>query len=440
MSKSVRVAVNLTYPNKSAELKHSPETTVGELRDAAAKALKLDLKEYTLSVVALGEDVQQLGNQKDDAKVTLQEDSTLVVITPVSLLPSRKKPEEKEEVDERFKGLTIENIFVKLAKASGKARNNAFEYLDMYATDVFKTKAFLRLPKKNIIAIMKRDTLNASELEVLEAILAWANSQLKTKGEKATTDSVKETIGDDLIQLIRFTLFSTEDLAAKVTPLGLLSSQQVLELFTYIAQKDIGGTPGPALSTFNHTAREGSGRYGKSGQSMSEGSWKVAKMDGTWSYGAYDNCHSSNSVANTGDLDKVTGFLTGRELAKWKGSGDDYNLPRGSSTTDQCGIYSYPSSEHGIEFQFLKGSNLVRSLRFYSSRLERVSMNIFARKKGSSWSSNLNTGTLPYLSNGGGQKQWIEIKFAKPQLADEFRMEIRSGQCAIHCIQFINGP
>jgi len=439
MSKSVRVVVTLTYPNKSTELKHPPETTAADLRDAASKSLKLDLKEYSLSVVSLGDDVVQLGNKSGDTKVTLKEDSTLVVITPASLLPSRKKPEEKEETDDRFKGLTPENVFVKLARSSGKQRTTNFEYLDTYASDVFKSKSWLRLPKANVMAILKRDSLNAAEAEVFEAVLAWANAQLKAKGEKETSDAVKKVIGDDLLYLIRFTLFTTEDLASKVTPHNLLSSQQVLELFTYLAQKDLGGEPGPALAVFKHKAREGSGRYGKPGSPMPEGSWKVTKLDGTWTYGAYDNCHSSHNVSGS-DLNRVTNILNAQSLNQYKGSGDEWNLPRGSAVTDQCGIYSYPSSEHGIEFQFLKGSNLVRSMRFYCTRLERVTMKFMARKKGESWSDNLNTSTIPFFSNGAGQKQWVNITFAKPVLADEFRIEIRSGQGAMPVLQFFRGP
>eukprot|EP00456_Euglypha_rotunda_P016004 TRINITY_DN15212_c0_g2_i2.p1 TRINITY_DN15212_c0_g2~~TRINITY_DN15212_c0_g2_i2.p1 ORF type:complete len:106 (+),score=19.90 TRINITY_DN15212_c0_g2_i2:102-419(+) len=93
---SLRVVVTLTYPEKSADIKVSSETTVGALKEAAAKALKLEIKDYSLSLCTLGEDAKLLSKGGDDTKVAIKPDSTLVVITPPNMLPEIGRAVQQE--------------------------------------------------------------------------------------------------------------------------------------------------------------------------------------------------------------------------------------------------------------------------------------------------------------------------------------------------------
>jgi len=58
---------------------------------------------------------------------------------------------------------------------------------------------------------------------------------------------------------IRFPTMQTEDVASRVAPTGLLDQMQVLDLFTYLAQKDVGAKPGKGLAVFSSKPRSGEG-------------------------------------------------------------------------------------------------------------------------------------------------------------------------------------
>jgi len=172
---------------------------------------------------------------------------------------------------------------------------------------------------------------------------------------------------------------------------------------------------------------------------MKPDAFTISQITGSWCYGAYDNCHAS-SVITSSDYSRVLGFFNGTSLESFKIGDDDYNLSRGS---DPSGIYSYPSSpDQAIEFKFTKGPAFIKQFRFLSTRLESaVTVAVYGRRGGGSWGDNqLGSNSIPTLSNGGGLKQWVEITFPKALNIEEFRIQVSGGQCAIHVIQFVNGP
>jgi len=436
----MRAIVTSTYPDKTAEIKVSNDATLADIQKLAESALKLNLTEYHWSYVNFGEDVIPLKSKSGDYKPAIKENTTFVLSAPLSLLPSRgpKGATPTTEAD-NFKGFTYENIFAKIAKSQGKQRQFAFEYLDTYTSDILKSSSFTKLSKAHVAAVLARDSLSAQEIDVFDALLRWADEESKRKGEKPSPESRKAVIGD-LINLVRFPLLSTEDIAAKVTPQNLLTSVQILDLFTYVAQRDLslGPTLGSSLSAFSSKPRKGASRYGQPGKRFGD-NFTCTALEGDWSWGSGDHVNTSDRVTNS-DLENITAYLTGSRMTQWKSGDDDWNLPRG---TERCGIYTYPqSSVHAFNLKFSKGQAVLRGFRFFCTRLERaVTLGIFTRKNSSqSWGENLNTTTLPFLSTGQNQKQWVEFQFSKAVQCEEFRVEIRGGQCAFHSLNFINGP
>jgi len=130
--------------------------------------------------------------------------------------------------------LTPQNALSKLEKAKGSKRTTTWQYIDIWANDVVKSKSFLKLPKDQLVDFIKRDTLNVDEGDLFDAVLAWA----KQGDEKLETGSEKlKTFLKDVVVHIRFGLMTTEQLASKVSSAGLLEPQQILDLFTYLAKK-----------------------------------------------------------------------------------------------------------------------------------------------------------------------------------------------------------
>jgi hypothetical protein len=304
---------------------------------------------------------------------------------------------------------------------------------------VLQHKRFLSLPESAVLFLVRRDSLGITEAELFSSVVSWGRTQLKAKKEDATPEALQNIL-KNIIPHIRFPCMTTEEVATLVSPVGLLKQDQILDLFTYLAQRDVPGTkPGASISMFKSAPRQGG--YGVPGSKVASEGWTLTNVIGQWSYGSFDNVNVSDRVSNSG-TQAVQTIINGKECETWK-KGDTYDFPRGGS--QRCGIYTYPSSDpHALEFKFSRGPLLARTFRFFCTRLESpVRLVAYAKKPGGgSWeSSSLVQGswTPPVLSNGGGQRQWIEIPL-QPVLMEGFRVEIRGGQCAVHVVEFIKGP
>jgi hypothetical protein len=151
---------------------------------------------------------------------------------------------------------------------------------------------------------------------------------------------------------------------------------------------------------------------------------------------------NSGDRVRVADIEIIQKILNGTATAEYL-TGDHYNFPRGGSV--RCGVYTYPTSDpHFLEIKFTKGILMARSFRFYTTRLEssvRLRL-LYKRPGGSTFDNDLIPAgwAAPTLSNGGGQRQWVEVLFGKPVQMEALRIEIRGGQCAFHILDWINGP
>jgi len=183
-------------------------------------------------------------HRHDDDKSTLRDLMTVFVLAPAHLKPVREviKKEKKRRDDdepvgtEKFKGLSPQNAFAKLEKAKGKERTTILQYIDIFASDILKTKPFTKLTAEQVADLVKRDTLNIEEVEVWDACMAWAKSKA-IEGKLEDKASTYKELLKDIIPHIRFPIMTTEQVAAKVSTSGVLDSQTLLELFTYLARK-----------------------------------------------------------------------------------------------------------------------------------------------------------------------------------------------------------
>jgi len=120
-----------------------------------------------------------------------------------------------------------------------------------------KRPEFAKLPKDILLMIVKSDTLNIKEVDLFDACLAWGKREAKeTKLDEK--DGLKTALAD-ILPHIRFPCMTTQDVAVKVTQSGLLDSDQILDLFTYLGIKanNKKATPGKSLAKFTHRDRKG---------------------------------------------------------------------------------------------------------------------------------------------------------------------------------------
>jgi len=108
----------------------------------------------------------------------------------------------------------------------------------MYTLDISKTASWNKLQKDLLLEIVKRDWISIEEGALFEAIQGWVRADLKKKGGDEKKQLKAEM--EPFLPFIRFTNMDVTTVATKVNPSGLLESQQILDLFTYLGLKNSG--------------------------------------------------------------------------------------------------------------------------------------------------------------------------------------------------------
>jgi hypothetical protein len=258
------MAIFLRAPNTPdrTELKLDVEkVTLNEFKEQAQKAIKTDASlERIISVFYL-EDAIDI--TESDGKSTLSslgvKNGSYILVRPNNIpLPKRKLKQEPLILVGDSKsgavplGVNEENIWSYLAKAKSSELKALLDWTDKNAKKIFEAKGFAKAPKKQIIDLIKRDTLRIKEDVLLSSVINW----VKAQNPKADTAEVKKLMVD-FTPHIRFPTLSTADLASKVVPLGILESDDILALFSWAAVKDKGGSLPTNLKKWSAVKRKG---------------------------------------------------------------------------------------------------------------------------------------------------------------------------------------
>jgi len=250
-------------------------TSIEQLKKLAAETLSVDVSVASFALVSQGRDVLALSGSNPDvkdqsvaiAKVITDAPIVILAITFPNTKPIRRRQPKVEASEvaaagdskDKFAGLTPENALSQLDAAKDKKKRDVIlSYIDMYTNKILETKTATKVSKAGLAAILERDGLTSKEGELFDWVIKWGKAQSSAAASDAK-ELAKATA--DVIGLVRFPLMTTKEVAMKVSPLGVLSVQQQLELFSYIGQKEGGGSPplGESISKFKTEKRKGAG-------------------------------------------------------------------------------------------------------------------------------------------------------------------------------------
>lgn len=88
------------------------------------------------------------------------------------------------------------------------------------------------LSPENLCDLLKRDDFKVEEIEVFQAICRWAAKQCEDLEKEQSLDNFR-LILQDAVKLVRFPVMKSKDFAVHVAPTGILTSQEVISLFTH---------------------------------------------------------------------------------------------------------------------------------------------------------------------------------------------------------------
>jgi len=121
-----------------------------------------------------------------------------------------------------------------------RARSNLFgdpslglAFIEKNAKSVVQSHGFTELSKDRLLVLLQSSDLRIREIDLFLGVVKWCKAQIRRNGDLQFLALMRE-----LVPFIRFPLFTVQDLSIHVNPLQILSQQEMLELYTYIACKD----------------------------------------------------------------------------------------------------------------------------------------------------------------------------------------------------------
>jgi len=241
------LSLKLDYPSKQKFIKFDEKTTFGQLKNEVAKSFEIkmdDVERHEFRAVAFGQNVLEIGTKGDKSTLSsegVKSKSLIVVCAPNDLKPVVERKGKKKGKDDdddgdskdKYSGYKVETAIKQWETSKGKDEKIALEFIDINLAAVLKTPEFLKLDKKRIVEICKRNTLNIKEGDLFEGVVTWAKGECKRTNLDSSPESLRKVL-DEILPLIRFPAMAMEEVATKVTPTSVLQSDQMLQIFTYL--------------------------------------------------------------------------------------------------------------------------------------------------------------------------------------------------------------
>ena len=101
-----------------------------------------------------------------------------------------------------------------------------WDTVDRFTSTVVKSDQFNDINHSTLISIVKRDTLNISEVELFEALLQWGRNQCWNQGVDATFENTRKMLGNFIYE-IRILSMTKEQFLNNVASSGLLTTEEI---------------------------------------------------------------------------------------------------------------------------------------------------------------------------------------------------------------------
>ena len=141
--------------------------------------------------------------------------------------------------------LSPENVFDILPHAKKFEDNElvlrCWEVVDASAEEALRSETFTSVTKELLQEIVQRDCLTVHEISLFEAVERWAAAECERQEIEPSRDNKRKVTGEEIVSNIRFPLMAQGEFAEKVPRSGLLSKDDVIELFMWFSSVSISG-------------------------------------------------------------------------------------------------------------------------------------------------------------------------------------------------------
>ncbi|KAH3791316.1 BTB/POZ domain-containing protein 2-like [Dreissena polymorpha] len=106
--------------------------------------------------------------------------------------------------------------------------------------DVLETESFVEISRSALKAILMCDNFGTSECELFNGCIRWARHACKSSSRSETDSDIRDVLGKELIDLIRFPAMSGNEFAENVAGTSLLCQSDIIDVFrSIITQKTV---------------------------------------------------------------------------------------------------------------------------------------------------------------------------------------------------------
>ncbi|KAK3097884.1 hypothetical protein FSP39_014151 [Pinctada imbricata] len=135
--------------------------------------------------------------------------------------------------------LSVDNACTVFSQASvfdmTKLKAEVMSYINIHALEVFKSPDFQNLTKDCLADILSSEDITASEFDIIEAILQWAEQKCKSRDLEPTGMNMREVLGD-LLYKLRILSLSLQQFSEIVAVSGILRDDEELCFYRYFSR------------------------------------------------------------------------------------------------------------------------------------------------------------------------------------------------------------
>ena len=168
----------------------------------------------------------------DDCKITAENAIGVLYLAKKYLMSSLA--EKCSEILEA--SIKPDNVFVVLEQAiqfdEKELEEKSWDIVSKKTQECLNSEAFCDIGLHTLNALLKKEKLAVTEVELFKAVLKWTDSECARKGIniKENKTARRRILGDSVYD-IRFLAMSQEDFAVHVSPTGMLTDTEIVCLF-----------------------------------------------------------------------------------------------------------------------------------------------------------------------------------------------------------------
>merc|ERR1712137_627584 len=136
--------------------------------------------------------------------------------------------------------ITRRNVCMIFAQAQmfdeGVLEKECLRMIERHAKDILDSAGFREIPPSGLRTILQSDRLGVREITIFRACLRWAECECKRQRLPPNKENKRQVLRD-VYPHIRFPLVTTEEVVEEVVPSGVLTSEELVQLFSFLCAK-----------------------------------------------------------------------------------------------------------------------------------------------------------------------------------------------------------